>query len=560
MASQKVVDKELLHCLAFAYIQKYSRDTLRDFQVYMTGYRMAKTIVLYNAEKITKGTAITQKIIEKLNTHNQQKKVALFDMDVMEKIPSFRPAAQFMGANNTLGAHFNDAKLTKYLLKIFIKKGTKKFEVLGSLQSTKAVFDSMKKLCVSSLIGNATSYVVLSQSDPFVSHIKDNPLKQIKSALKFPGAVDLLNPSDFYIVAKQSIPEILKEIDTHIINADDQTILDNMRKGQHTYRTIINKYFGQKKLYGVSSKILSTSTIETKFKIVGTTSLGKTTLIRSELSKNIDPYTRLLKHIIDTPSNMSSIIDEVITIDYRAANLRAISDIWVVPVHFNFNQFDDIGEKIITFQLEFLAEAGYNGKYIKTDTKINTPWVGGIQNKAVLADMFFTLYEDGFATDAFIKKRLASVSHPDLVKFLSNKTFISPKNVISTFEKYGFDRKMINKFFVESATNLLGEYGRNISEFTNLSPLAKQKSFNKAQHSFFLTEPTMKQIVKKKIFLSIYGIATKKGYFAYTDNQILPLITKQYTEIMKNVSTKIPPKVIQAEFSAAPYLLVGSLI
>ncbi len=84
----------------------------------------------------------------------------------------------------------------------------------------------------------------------------------------------------------------MNEIESHILKADDATILKNYSLNQHTYRTILNRHFysqsNTRSLVAVSLKLPSSVSQKKFINIVGTENVKK------ELSDYVDPYTKFL--------------------------------------------------------------------------------------------------------------------------------------------------------------------------------------------------------------------------------------------------------------------------
>ena len=262
------------------------------------------------------------------------------------------------------------------------------------------VYDVALELYKSKIIGqNWEKYEFLEQTDIFTQTVKDAALEKIKNVLGIKFKLDMLASFDMFIVHKQKKQQILDEINTHIINADEATVLRNYTLNQHTYRTILNRHFkspsNTRPLVAVSLKLPGSIEQKKFINIIGTENVKK------ELSENIDPYTKFLTLAISSkPNELKSLIENLIKIEYGQFKTNSNVLTWELPVTFRYKVAAQkvFGRDIeplsdMNYKIVFLAQgygAGWNG-FVKVG-KQGPPWTGG--GAASTFEFFYEQYPE----------------------------------------------------------------------------------------------------------------------------------------------------------------------
>jgi hypothetical protein len=202
-----------------------------------------------------------------------------------------------------------------------------------------------------------------------------------------------------FVVNKQKKQTILNEINTHILNASDSTILKNYSLNQHTYRTILNRHFystsNTRSLVAISLKLPGTVEQKKYINIIGTENVKK------ELSDYIDPYTKFLTLAISSkPNELKSLIENLIKIEYGQFRTGSNVLTWELPVTFRYKVAAQkvFGRDIeplsdMDYKIVFLAQgygAGWNG-FVKVG-KQGPPWTGG--GAASTFEFFYEQYPE----------------------------------------------------------------------------------------------------------------------------------------------------------------------
>ena len=149
------------------------------------------------------------------------------------------------------------------------------------------------------------NFEIHHQKSKFGYFIKDECTKAVYTALdtkNISNKPDVYNPTDLWIVNKSHEREIRRELGTHIISKK-ANIVGNYATNEHTYKSILDKYYEKDWLFQISLKKAKGSTtkidedyrsknsgsnLSVGYKIVGT-------LMKFEQRKaDIDPYTKFL--------------------------------------------------------------------------------------------------------------------------------------------------------------------------------------------------------------------------------------------------------------------------
>jgi len=503
----------------------------------------------------------------------------------------------------------------------FKTKYSKKDNKITANSTVQKVYDVALTLYDSQVIGqNWSIYEFLDQTDSFTMTVKDAALNRIKDVFGLSFKLDMLASFDVFIVNKNKKTEILNDINTNIINADDATILKNYCLNRHTYRTILNRYFysssNTRSLVPVSLKLPGTIEQKKYINIIGTQRVKK------EVSDYIDPYTKfMVLALSSTPQQLKSLIENLIKIEYGQFKVSPKVLTWELPVTFRYKVaaqkvFGRDAEPMsdINYKIVFLAQgygAGWNG-FVQVGHQ-GPPWTGG--GGVSTFEHFYEQYSEySTVIRKLVNMRMRAFKYVLTGKETGNvdtKTF-SPKLKQLYTKATG---ELVTKkilYTVKQSKNLKDffalydeENGRQQSHIAyqvclinlvrkQISPSIKisdefasftmkdmipnpNKKGPKDKDKIQITRPATKQetddrieahyvhaqlawftfiggksyqtYLKQRIFLTIYGVISKKGYKIYDYSEGITTIKSAITAELKNVP--------QAAYDSAPHLLLS---
>lgn len=503
----------------------------------------------------------------------------------------------------------------------FKTKYNKKQNSITANSTVQKVYDVALTLYDSQVIGqNWANYEFLDQTDSFTMTVKDAALEKIKNVFGVSFKLDMLASFDLFIVNKHKKAQILTEINTHIVNADDATILKNYCLNRHTYRTILNRHFysssNTRNLIPVSLKLPGTIDQKKYINIIGTQRVKK------EISHYIDPYTKfLVLALSSSPSELKSLIENLIKIEYGQFKVSSRVLTWELPVTFRYKiaaqkvfgrdaePMSDINYKII-----FLAQgygAGWNG-FVQVGHQ-GPPWTGG--GGVSTFEHFYEQYS-GYSTvirklvnlrmrafkyvltgketgNVDIKgfssklKQLYMKATSELVTKKILYTVQQSKNLKAFFQLYDQEnnRQQTHIVYQVALINLVrkqitpsikisDEFGsfdvkQMIPNPNKKGPKDKDKiqvyrsptrqesderieaHYVHAQLAWFtfIGGKSYQTYLKQRIFLTIYGVISKKGYKIFDYSEGITTVKSAVTAELKNVP--------QAAYDSAPHLLLS---
>lgn len=558
--SAKANNKELLQCFVLAYIQKYPNATEEDFRSYFAGITLKKDLELFG-KKYYKNEPVTQILLNEINRRNsleykkKPKEREIWEVkDITQRNGNFNPVKEF---TNELGT-FPLGKIKNYRPSLTVKSKNMVWSLNHQIStcfiSGAAFYDNV--------LSRQKTYAFLNQDDPFVLEVKDKPLKKIKSVMNFSGNVDLLSPVDFFAVEISQKSNIIETMKSMITEAKDSDILDNMRheKGIHSYRGIMNEYFQDEVLVGISSKVLGKS-IPRTFKVVNTTHIKKQSILGTVLEEHMDIFTKLLRLIEENMGNMDYIIDRAI--QFKQVHVRPTMKFWSIDVKMDVSAVSHSEKDISLFQLEFLGDkAGYNGKFYKTQelaARTISPFVGGLSNKTELSRLFFQEYGYGFPKEDFFKRRIATATNKEFVKFLEKPMIYTVSDVVNKMDALKFTPDQKREYMVDATIAMLGtNYNGDKASFVRASTEKIKDNWRNAELMYFLGigDRHGEMILKKKIFLTIFGVITKTGYITFEPHVLRGFIREKLSKL----TNSIPQQTVLAEFRSSPYVVLGSLL
>lgn len=240
------------------------------------------------------------------------------------------------------------------------------------------------------------NFEIHHQKSEFGKLVKDDCIKKIVETLgtkSISNKPDVYNPTDIWIVNKTCQQAIELELEKYIsknTSSDNTTsILANYIENKHTYKSILNKYYRENKLFQVSLKKSKTSNtvadesykdikiatpINVGYKIIGTLMNYANTKI------DIDSYTKFV-----------FAFDELLQEGNKAKILKFIDDL----VHIDkLNYKDETLQPSLNFHLDYAGVAIDGGGFEqwKLDTPGNTfnmqkgggtSWSGGLNTNAI---------------------------------------------------------------------------------------------------------------------------------------------------------------------------------
>lgn len=471
------------------------------------------------------------------------------------------------------------------------------------------VYDVSLELYKSRVIGqNWEKYEFLDQTDIFTQTVKDAALNKIKEVLGITFKLDMLASYDMFVVNKQKKQIILNEINTHILNASDSTILKNYSLNQHTYRTILNRHFystsNTRSLVAVSLKLPATIEQKKYINIIGTENVKK------ELSEYIDPYTKFLTLAISSkPNELKSLIENLIKIEYGQFRTESNVLTWELPVTFRYKVAAQkvFGRDIeplsdMNYQIVFLAQgygAGWNG-FVKVG-KQGPPWTGGgaastfeffyeqypeysmviqklVQLRAKAFNYVLTGQENGKINDSTFSSKLKASYQAALREITTRKILVNSlkakydkiEEFFNLYDEETGNKDSITMYYVAVINLVRGKVKSSIkitNNYASFNMFVGKKKERKATTSetqerikahyahaqlawfTFIGGKSYQTYLKQRMFLTIYGIISKKGYKIFDYNKNISTVKSAITASIK----KMP----KAAFDSAPHLLLS---
>lgn len=471
------------------------------------------------------------------------------------------------------------------------------------------VYDVSLELYKSMVIGqNWEKYEFLDQTDIFTQTVKDAALNKIKEVLGITFKLDMLASYDMFVVNKQKKQIILNEINTHILNASDSTILKNYSLNQHTYRTILNRHFystsNTRSLVAVSLKLPNTIEQKKYINIIGTENVKK------ELSDYIDPYTKFLTLAISSkPNELKSLIENLIKIEYGQFRTESNLLTWELPVTFRYKVAAQkvFGRDIeplsdMNYQIVFLAQgygAGWNG-FVKVG-KQGPPWTGGgaastfeffyeqypeysmviqklVQLRAKAFNYVLTGQENGKINDSTFSSKLKASYQAALREITTRKILVNSvktkydkiQEFFNLYDEETGNKDSITMYYVAVINLVRGKVKSSIKITNNYASfnmfVGKEKErkattsetqerikahYAHAQLAWFtfIGGKSYQTYLKQRMFLTIYGVISKKGYKIFDYNKNISTVKSAITASIK----KMP----KAAFDSAPHLLLS---
>jgi hypothetical protein len=464
-----------------------------------------------------------------------------------------------------------DTVLTKYRSKETAKK-TISIEI-----AVKKVYLVAKKVIDARFFDEELSkYKFLDQSDPFTVLVKDACLRRIAQVFELGSKADLLSPTDLYVVRRDKITQIMAEYNEHILNASDTQLLANMSwgtTGKNTYRTISNKLFHNRHLVGISLKMPETLQGAGVLKIVGTES------VNPHLLEFIDPYTKLISAILAHPQSTTKLIDDVVDIEFDNFRISPSILSWEYPITFRYKDVLDprysnqpLYKNNLRFKLYTWDKAGFNGQWYKGQGAPGN-WTGGAGTES-LGELFIKYSEYSNILDELIDVRVDAFNYA-----LTGKNNVKPKIASKFTTLYNQaltdlnQKKILNPSSSKNLLKFFEDYSNSVSYNVYLTEVIKRgtKSMKNAsrtvtndpkkliahytavQCAWFLFRggETLHKYLKKRMFLSLFGVITKSGYKIFQGNEETVMEDYIKTVYKKNKRN------MTAYFNAAPHIVLS---
>lgn len=565
---------ELLQCLTFAYFAKnrYNYDEMHQmgWQDLFSPYEAKRDIIVdINGMRktIEKGTHFTETIVKEINDNPSD-----FEKNAMKKRYRGEMASSFNSQfGEYLRSSFNFGKMIEaYEGRITHgKNGRMVYTIKPKVKMAYKVAEAFVK---NNFIHNDLSaYQFLDQDDDFTTTVKDESLKHIHKVFKVKGSYETLSPVDMFMVQANKKVAILKEFQEHVVDASDEKLLSNMafgKFGKNTYRTITNKYFHDRSLIGVSLKFPKTIDGAKSMKIVGTT------VIEPHLQSFIDPYGKLLAAMMAENGDINMLINKAIDIRFNEFRIESNLSAWEYPVVFRYQDIVDpdthqpLYNTNLKFELLTWKDVGFNGRWIIGGQK--TTWVSGI-GIGTAEHMFFHYREY-----ADVVNDLASIRTREFMKMVPKK--VVPQKMMSDYEaalkelaiskilvtkklkmtdKFLDRMRLINKQATSSNFRFAVIQALTSGMKSNLptkNVAYNDTHYNAAQLAYFLFRGGKRGelFLKRRIFLSLFGMLTKSGYKIFDS-------TNPKAEMRNYIQKEIDKKSgkVEAYFNAAPYILLS---
>ena len=547
-------DKELIQCLAFAFVAEFKND--KEMNVQSKFVDLISFFITTNEE-----------------TQNDKEKKQEYPKIIQTIIKNF------------LSIQFPFNPLISYL------KTRKEEDVIFSL---KTVYIIAKKLSDKSYM-DIRNYRIYTQFDNFMIAVKDKPIINIQKALNLPTSdklADLYSSIDVILIKKHKRRAV--EMDFKNNFGTEETIIANGLVAGKLYAEKFQKYIDDKTWFPISLKLPGT------LKAANNIKLSLISFNRSEAIKDIeiDPYIRFLALLLKNPSQTKTKINALVDIEFSEFNLNL--QYWKLPITFNYDKIldTDLKTKLLNYPLSFdlqLLNGSWNGQWSSKTSKNQhlAGYFGGVSissfENLIKKYPHFKYYITKLANDrTMIFDQLCE-------KYEKNLVFgdtIKEKNLQKRYNQYKESaRKYVgeNKFLfgnefyeLQKFTRILDgklnfklktietEYKINVINYIkkllherHVNTLNKEwitGHFNNIQMSYFLFYggEDFKKFVKKAIVLMLYGWITKKAHITINFHQ--PNYHVMHNVLEEIIETTVTEKMRKEDkikyFKTAPHYIL----
>lgn len=462
-----------------------------------------------------------------------------------------------------------DKKRVEEFKKLELEKDTAKKEKKIKEKTNKhiyTVYRQIQELYFSPFIIRSKNYRIYTQSSLFTIEVKDYCIQRLHQVFGLSGQYQILSPVDFFIVNYDEKANIEKEFRNNIWkNKNETDILINYEKNKDkTYEHIIANYFKTHDLIPVSHKLPEGKNDNATVKLAGNKSK-----LRGYNRKYIDPYSELVIALQNkTPSEIDTLIDKVIDINYDKWDMRDNIDSATWTLFFNFN-FKELNRQFnnAEFGLDPLPGTGsgsYNGKFYTKG--VSTPWVAGMAPKSI--EQFIKQYPGYSRIMQMLGKRrekcfidAVKLSKTDINKSAKGRKAI---DFLSKPKFYSFSetKQSVLPYFVElGQPNLFQDYQNEL-----IKALKKEGGYvadigsikdDKIRSNHYISIQmaylwlfggrNMQRFLKKKIFFTVFGAITKRSFSGITGTKLINLAKKEYKDKAQDIKVSI---------TSAPHLVL----
>ena len=562
-------DKELLQCFTFAYYAKhkyrlYSEKHENEWYDVFSRHVASRDITIPLASgnyALKEGDTITHEIIDKINKSDMEFPPAFFRKRNEGESASHMEREYGDHLRKTFDFRFMVKKFSTKILKS--AKGKLKIQVNPKLKTSYKVAESF--VTNSTLFSDLSEYVFLDQDDDFTITVKDNSLKKLKTVFKLSGNYELLSPVDMFCVRRKAKDMVQKDFEKYLVDATEEDILSNMafgKEGRNTYRSITRKHFHSRDCIALSLKFPKTIAGTKHVKIVGST----TSMVG--LKNFIDPYGKLIGQMLNSDTDIEKLISKAITINFDEFRIQSDLLSWEYPVTFNYTEVVDsktrepLYHTNLKFELLTWASAGFNGRWLIGGQK--TTWVSGV-GVGTSEQVLFRYPEYRSIMDNIIRIRRTvfekmapeKTTPADMLpKRTAALNALTQRHILSNAKIKAVDLFFANaKLSQTYRFTVIDELTKHMK--TNLkstNPTNIKQHFVAAQLAYFLFLAQSKDslFLKKRIFLSIFGMLTKSGYKIFEKDG-------GKTEMKEYIRRMFEKNGVQLEahFNTAPYILLS---
>lgn len=274
------------------------------------------------------------------------------------------------------------------------------------------------KNCDKLLAGKDLSrYRFMDQNSAFLRTVKDDALLSLIDNFGLRGIINpqILSPVDIFIVHADAMEKIKTQLKDTIAQhrapskggasakaawRARQGLFRRLRgrsgEAPTSYAQIMRQHFEDRTCLGISLKLPETVQSAPVMKIVGAYRFAPSNTLAAAdadaLALAQDPFTQLLERLEANPAQLDTLIDQVVTIEFKDFDIRRNIRSWTYPVVFNYDAlFPTLKQRLgratlnVRFNLMTWDKAGFNGQWAaaQPDPSFVPPsnWTGGFAMK-----------------------------------------------------------------------------------------------------------------------------------------------------------------------------------
>ena len=575
-------DKEMIVCLAFAYFADSSNPTKEEWYDLFTSQKTNKEIEYTDKkgqkQKVEANTPLTQKLYESMDgsqdtviTKNDFITILIGDTlgglkTRFSKYLGSKFAWDLIRFQSGIKGRYEGANQQKQKLKI-------SYEVDDKLKIAYRIAETSVQ--TTHMPNDLGSYLFLGQDDALSVLIKDDCLGKIQKAFAegsdaFKGNAELYSSVDMFFVRRDMYTNIMNDYTANVMQSTTEELLNDMAENsEKTFRNITVKYFSKKKCIPISLKFQGEVNKTPMLTVVGeTTDRGA--------DEHVDPYTIAMSRIIKEKRGIDAAINDLIEIRFDRFTIPTSGDIWTYPIEFKYEKFLE-GRGTMTFNFKSWTSGVFNGQWEmrvrQSGKSAESAWGGGMGGEAaeyilfryatfkntilkkmrgIRVSVFESMVEQGELekvekmltkerqktplkhgkTSQVLKRETTHMMerYKNVVKELNKENILMKSELSDTVNFFNSYAKLhpkltFNEYCFRVSKALLKGMKENIQNKSN-----NMESFKHAQFAYFLfnwgTNNETELLLKKKIFLTIFGVLTKSGYKVFDKNTMTDLIRK----------------------------------